>query len=373
MSMPRTVLHFSSSSGPGGAETIVAKLASSLDPHRFRSVVCLFRRGWLYDACRDHGIQTEVVPIRGALDLGWVRSFGALLRREEVAIVHAHEFSANVYGTAVARLLRIPAITTVHGKSYYADRLRRRLAYRYVGRASRMVAVSADLKQFLVNRVGVTADRVNVIYNGLDIDSSPAACSGDTVRADLRTEGYDHVIGAVGSLYPVKGHIHLVRALPAILQRCPRTLLLLIGRGELEQALRQEVARLKLDAHVRFLGFRRDVPLLLSALEVFVLPSLSEGLSMAMLEAMAAGKPVVATRVGGNPELVLDGESGYLVDAESPQALADKVVRLLQDRELANRMGVRGRLRVREKFTLRTMVDAYQRLYESPTGHQTAP
>jgi glycosyltransferase involved in cell wall biosynthesis len=162
----------------------------------------------------------------------------------------------------------------------------------------------------------------------------------------------------------VKGHIHLIKALPQILRACPKTLLLLVGRGELEQGLKAEVAKLNLDAHVRFLGYRNDVSALLALVDVFVLPSLSEGLSMALLEAMAARKPVVATRVGGNSEVVLDGDTGFLIDAESPQSISDKVVQVIRDKVGAEHMGDRGRRRVHDKFSFRAMVDKYQEFYE---------
>ncbi len=366
--VPSTVLHLSSTSGPGGAETIVKRLASSLDSGRFRSIVCLFRRGWLYDAVTAQGMPTSVIGMNGALDLQWVRAFRGLIRKEQVAVIHAHEFTANVYGSLVGQITGVPVVATVHGRSYFADQAKRRMAYRYVSRVSRMVAVSEDLKQFIVERAGVAEHRVSVVYNGVDASDPPRAEQSRALRTSLGLDGCDHVIGAVGSLYPVKGHIHLIAALPAILRACPGTLLLLVGQGELESYLRAEVASRNLGAHVRFLGFRSDVAALLSLFDVFVLPSLSEGLSMALLEAMAAGNPVVATRVGGNPELVLDGDTGFLVGAESPDSISDRVVRLLQDKALAARMGESGRRRVREKFSLRATVDRYQGYYEQATG-----
>jgi len=347
---------------------IVKGLASSLDPSRFRSIVCLFRPGWLYDASRDQGVPTSIIGINGAIDLRWARAFSALVRKERVAVIHAHEFTANAYGSFMGRIMGVPVVATVHGKNYYAEQVKRRMAYRYVSRVSRMVAVSEDLKQFIVRRVGVAENRVNVIYNGVELAGPPPLDQLSAIRADLRLGEFDHVIGAVGSLYPVKGHIHLIRALPDILRACPRTLLLVVGRGELEQALKAEVAKWDLDSRVRFLGFRNDVPALLSLFDVFVLPSLSEGLSMALLEAMAAGKPVVATRVGGNSELVLDGDTGFLVDAESPESISDRVVAILRDRQQAARMGDRGRRRVRDKFSFRAMVDHYQSYYAQAMG-----
>lgn len=361
---PRTILHLSSTSGPGGAETLVKRLATSLDPLRFRSIVCLFRRGWLYDATHSLGIPTSVIGIDGAFDLRWARAFAALVRKERVAAIHAHEFTANSYGSLMGQLLRVPVVATVHGKSYFADRAKRRMAYRYVSRVSRMVAVSQDLKDFIVRRAGVAERRLSVIYNGVDTSAPPSAERAGAIRAELGLEAFEHVIGVVGSLYPVKGHVHLIRALPGILRACPKTLLLVVGRGELEQPLKAEAASLRLGEHVRFLGLRDDVPALLSLLDAFVLPSLSEGLSMALLEAMAAGNPVVATRVGGNPEVVVDGDTGFLVDAESPGSIADPVVRLLRGKARAARMGERGRKRVREQFSFRATVEQYQRCYE---------
>lgn len=365
---PQTVLHLSSTSGPGGAEMIVKRLASSLDPRRFRSIVCLYRPGWLYDASRDQGIPTSVIGINGALDLRWARAFATLVKKERVAVIHAHEFTANVYGSMMGQIMGVPVVATVHGKNYFADQLKRRAAYRYVSRVSRMVAVSEDLKQFIVRRAGVAEHRVDVVYNGVDVAGLPSIDELSAIRAHLRLDGYDHVIGAVGSLYPVKGHVHLIKALPEILRACPRTLLLLVGQGQMEQSLKAEVVNRNLDAHVRFLGFRSDVPALLSLLDVFVLPSLSEGLSMALLEAMAAGKPVVASNVGGNSELVVDGDTGFLVDAESPESISDRVVQILRDKVQAVRMGDRGRRRVHDKFSFRAMVDRYQRYYEQAPG-----
>ena len=347
---------------------IVKRLASALDPTRFRSVVCLFRPGWLCDASLEADLPTSIIQMNGAFDTRWAQAFAALVRNERVEVIHAHEFTANTYGSLMGQIMGVPVVATVHGKNYFAEQVKRRVAYRYVSRVSRMVAVSEDLKQFIVQRVGVAEHRVNVVYNGVDVAGLPPVNQLSAIRADLRLDGYDHVIGAVGSLYPVKGHIHLIKALPEILRACPKTLLLLVGQGELEQVLKAEVVKRNLDAHVRFLGFRSDVLALLWLFDVFVLPSLSEGLSMALLEAMAAGKPVVATKVGGNSELVIDGITGLLIDSESPEAISDKVIEVLRDKMQAAGMGDHGRRRVQEKFSFRAMVDSYQNFYEQATG-----
>lgn len=362
------VLHLSSTSGPGGAEMIVRRLAASLDRSRFRSIVCLFRPDWLYDSCQEAGLPAHVIKMTGALDFNWARNFARLIRQEEIAVIHTHEFTANAYGSLMGRVLGVPVVATVHGKNYYSDELKRRMAYRYVSRSANMIAVSEDLKRFLVERVGIVPSRVRVIYNGVDVASVPQADRVDNAWRELELAHWDHVIGTVGSLYPVKGHIHLIRALPAILKDFPKTLLLLAGRDDLDRELKAEVARLKLEQHVRFLGMRNDVPVLLSTMDVFVLPSLSEGLSMALLEAMAASLPVVATRVGGNPEVVVEGETGLLIPPEDPAAIGDAVGKMLRNRSAALEMGRRGRRHVEERFSFKKVVESYQQCYEKALG-----
>lgn len=362
------ILHLSSTSGPGGAEMIVRRLATSLDRQRFRSIVCLFRSGWLGEACREAGLPTHVLGINGALDLHWARAFIGLVKRERIALIHTHEFTANVYGAMLGRLVGVPVVATIHGKNYYWEQAKRRLAYRFVSRTAKMIAVSQDLKQFVVERVGISAQRIDVIYNGVEAYVAPGADRVRELRGELELGRWDHVIGSVGSLYSVKGHIHLVKALPSILRGCPKTLVLLVGRGESESELKAEASRLGVEAHIRFLGFRNDIPLLLGLMDVFVLPSLSEGLSMALLEAMAAEKPVVATKVGGNAELIVEGETGYLVPSKAPEALADRVVNLLRNKVQAREFGCRGKQRVDEQFSLAGMVSAYQKCYEQAIG-----
>jgi len=359
----KTVLHLSSSSGPGGAETVVASVAAGLDPSRYRSVVCLFRDGWLRQRCEELGLETHVIPIRGMLDLGWLRRFSRLLRGCGVELIHTHEFGANTYGTLAGRLARVPVIATVHGRSYYSECGRRRLAYRAVSRVALMIAVSEDLRRFVVEQTGVSARRIRVIHNGINpagpVSEETRAC----LRAELEIRDGERVVLAVGNLYGVKGHRYLLEAAPSIFAECPSTVFLIAGRGECETALREQARSLGLDTRVRFLGFRRDVPALLAISDVFVQPSLSEGLSIAILEAMAAARPVVTTRVGGNPELVKDGETGMLVEPADAPRLAAALTKILKDRTEAGRLGDNALELVRRRFTTGVMVREYEAIY----------
>jgi glycosyltransferase involved in cell wall biosynthesis len=368
-----TILHLSSSSGPGGAEAVVASVASGLDPVRYRSVVCLFRDGWLRERCQRLGLETHVIPIHRALDVTWLRRFRALLGGRDVAVIHAHEFGANTWGTLAGRLARRPVIATVHGRSYYADSWRRRLAYRVVSRAAVMVGVSEDVKRFIVASTGVSSRRVQVVHNGIGVHGPVSSEARARVRAELGIVGADRVVTVVGNLYPVKGHRYLLEAAPRILALCPSAVFLFAGRGECEAELRAQANALGIEARVRFLGLRHDVPALLAIADVFVQPSLAEGLSIAILEAMAAARPVITTRVGGNSELVADGTSGLLVASADAPALAAAVTRLLTDDAEARRLGDNGLARVRSHFSVEAMVRRYEALYAGALRRSEAP
>ena len=360
----QTILYLSTSSGPGGAERVISNLSASLDPARYRAILCLFRPGWIQEHTENRGVRTYVIPTQGMFDWRWVLRVKRLLKDEHVDLIHAHEFDANVQGTFVAALSGVPLVATVHGKNYFWEKLRRRLAYQWVSRNATMVAVSENLKQFIVEKVGVDSGHVKVVYNGVDLLPHCGPADIDQCRKELDLPTGDQIVGVVGNLYPVKGHQYLIAAIPAVLAKCPNTTFIFAGRGQLEGELKEQVHQLGVAPKVRFLGLRQDIPRILAVLHAFVLPSLSEGLSLAILEAMVAGKPVIATDVGGNPELVEDSETGYLVPSQNSQALADRLISLLMNRDRALQFGKVGQLRAQGQFSLRTMVREYQGIYD---------
>ena len=214
----RTILYLSTSSGPGGAERVISNLACSLDRDRYRPILCLFRPGWIQERSESRGVPTYIIPTQGMADWRWVRRVGQLLRDEGVDLIHAHEFDANVQGTFAADLAGIPLVATIHGKNYFWEKYRRRLAYRWVSRRATMVAVSQNLKDFVVEKVGISRDRLRVVYNGVDVLPS---CGYDEVskcRKELNLPESDQVVGVIGNLYPVKGHQYLIDGIPSILR-----------------------------------------------------------------------------------------------------------------------------------------------------------
>jgi len=360
----KNVLHLCESSDTGGAESILISLVQGLDKDRYSSVVCLLSDGWLKVELEKRRIETVVIPQPRSLDFHWLAQAYRLVKDRGIHVMHSHEFATNVYASILSIATGIPVVTTAHGKNYYAEKWRRRAAYRFVAWQSTMVAVSDDLKRFLAQRVGIPLDNIRVIHNGVDLSRYTVLDGSRAVREELGIGAGQRVIGTVGNLFSVKGQTYLLKACKAVAIAVPELLLLVAGEGDQLGPLQKEASALGIEGNVKFLGFRDDVPSLLQAMEVFVLPSLSEGLPLAVLEALALRKPVVATSVGGIPEIVEDGVTGYLVPPKDPQALADKILLLLRDPRTAASFGQAGRKTVEEAFGLEQMVRKYQALYD---------
>lgn len=360
----KNVLHLCESSDTGGAESVLVSLVESLDKSCYKSVVCLLSDGWLKTQLDKRQIETIVIPQPRSFDLVWLFRLYRLLRDRTIHVMHSHEFATNVYASLLSRVTGIPVVTTAHGKNYYAEKWRRRAAYRFVARQSVMVAVSSDLKRFLAQRVGIPTGRIRVVHNGIDLSRYKVQERSHTVRAELGISTGQPIIGTVGNLFAVKGQTYLLRACKTVASIYPNFVLLVAGEGEQLGPLEKEASDLGISGNVRFLGFRDDVPSLLQAMNVFVLPSLSEGLPLSVLEAFALQKPVVATNVGGIPEIVQDGATGYLVPPRNPEALAEKIIMFLRNPQMAANMGRAGRKKVEDDFSLEKMVREYQALYE---------
>ena len=363
-----TILHLIETKGPGGAEKVFIALAEGMNRGRFRSIACLRAPGWLHDQLEQRGVSTFLFSDKGMFDPGFVRNLMKICKNENVTVIHSHEFLMNFYGALVGFLNRIPVVTTVHGRYYYWEKARRRMAMRFAAKHSQMVTVSQELTGFLVDKVGIPGDGLKTIYNGIDLEKYSQNDTTDSrlTIPDLNEQA--QVVGTVGNLYPVKGQTYLLQSIPLILKKCPDTMFVFAGRGELEETLKKEAAELGVEAHVRFLGFVADVPALLNKLDVFTLPSLAECFPLSVLEAMAHGVPPVVTDVGGNREIIEDGVSGYVVPAADHEALAEKIICLLQDKELVRSIGEHACGTIQARFSMETMLSNYAQLYDKLIG-----
>lgn len=357
------VLYLIETGGPGGAERMLLNLACGLKGS-YRPVVGLGRPGWLQSQFVASGVPCEIVRSHGWGDLGIVADTVKIIRKHCISLIHAHEFYMNVIGAAAALLTGVPLVCTVHGKNYYPDHPRRISLYKMVAwRAGAMVAVSRDLQYFFCQLTGLMPSQVRVIYNGVPLGSHDHAISDRSILQSIGIPIDSLLIGAIGNLYPVKGHIYLVRAMPEILQRHPGAHVVLLGRGGELEHLREESKALGVEKHIHLLGYREDTAKWLEVMDVYVQPSLNEGLPLALLEAMNAGVPVVVTAVGGMPEVVVAGQTGLTVAPNSSDELAHAIVKVLGDRNLAVKVGLAGEQQVRANFSLESMIAGYRNVY----------
>lgn len=347
--------------GPGGAELMMLDLASELRSrgHAVLPVNLANGTGWLGARFEAAGFQPATFEIRSALDPGAVRSLTSILRDFRADVVHSHEFTMAIYGAAAAPRAGARHVITMHGGLYYATAWRRRMALRWAARRSdALVGVSVATAAALERTLGTGRRRAVVVPNGIPQRSGVR----ELVRRELSIAPDDLLIVAVGNLYPVKGHAVLLDAL-AMLRDRDGWHLAIAGRGEEEAGLRARAAAAGIESRVHILGFRDDIPDILAAGDIFAMPSLSEGLPLALVEAMSFGLPVVVTRVGGIPEVVTDGVEALLVPPSDPSALASALRRLIDDVQLRRRLGDAGRTRAQRDYAIGTMADRYERLY----------
>jgi sugar transferase (PEP-CTERM/EpsH1 system associated) len=355
---PLHICHIVLSLEPGGLENGVVNVINGLDPAEFRSSVCCLQRAGEFAARLGPDVAIASMDLRPGNDPWMPLRVARLLRRWDVDIVHTRNAESFFYGILAARLARVLAVVhSEHGRVFPEKPMRalaQRLLLRHVDAA---FAVSEQLRSDLVRELRIPADRFEVFYNGVDVERFQR---GQTRGAPRDTGGL--LIGSVGRLAAVKNYALLLHAI-ARLPEAPSCRLVLIGEGPERAALKELAAQLGLERRVEFSGHRDDVPQLLQGLDIFVLPSLSEGMSNTLLEAMAAGLPVVASDVGGNRELIESERSGLLFPSGDVAALAEQLGRLLGDADLRARLGRAAALRARSEFSMEAMLARYASLY----------
>lgn len=351
----------------GGAEVLAARLARRLRG-AFRFVfVCLDQLGVLGQRLSEEGFAVHVLGRKQGVDLRCTRELARVMQQERIDLLHAHQYTPFFYG-ATARLLwrKAPVLFTEHGR-WFPDypRRKRMIANRLLlERRDRVVGVGEAVRGALIHNEGIPARRVAVIYNGIDL-SAFANQDGqrDVVRRELGLEPGSPVIIQVARLDVLKDHATAIRTIGHVVKQRPDARLLIVGDGPEGQAIRGLVQQEGLTEQVRFLGLRNDVPRLLAASDVALLTSVSEGIPLTLIEAMAARLPVVSTKVGGVSEIVEEERTGLLGPSGDPRALADQLLRLLGDPDLRERMGQLGLERAYAFFSEEQMHDRYQRLY----------
>jgi len=357
------IAHLIECDGPGGAERIVAAMATSLQAAGSRNVVFLPANGegWLARELEGSGVAVEYFTIDRPLSPQCARALVAAFRRHRIDVAHSHEFSMAVYGAWASWRTGVPHVITMHGIRYYNEKLRRRLAMRAAVAASdQVVAVSEPLAVAIRSDLGVPESKVMVLANGVRY-TEPEFIS---LRDELHLSSDDRLIVAVGNLYPVKGHGHAIEALARLKDRYPSLHLAISGRGDLDGELRARAREHGLEGRVHLLGLRSDIPAILAAADLFVQPSLSEGLPLALLEAMFAGCPIVATDVGQVRVALDNGSAGILVEPGNSAALAAGLDQLLSNPAEARRLGAAAAMQAAGEYDLSRMVQRYAAVYD---------
>ena len=355
----------------GGTENQFMALARMLDRTRFDiEFACLRRWGGFVDELVERNIPLTEYPVptfRSVTAFAQQARLARHIARRNVQIVHAYNFYGNVFATPPARLVAPVTIASIRDRAPYLTTMQKRVQ-RYACQFADCILVNADaVKDWLIGE-GYDASRIAVIRNGVDLSRFDDPPPSGRLRSELGLAEQTPLVGVISRLTRLKGLEHFLEAAAIVRSRIPNVRFIVVGetspmdRGYLGE-LREYAERCGVAREVTFTGLRRDVPAVLSSLDVSVMPSLNEALSNVVLESMAAGAPTVATRVGGTPEAIVDGVTGVLVPPASSSALAEAIVHLLNDTALAAHLGHAARAHIADHFSVRRMVRSTEDLY----------
>lgn len=352
----------------GGAEVLVSRIIRRMrNGYRF-VVACLDQVGELGETLMYEGIEVTLLKRRPGFDWSCVRRLRDLCVDNNVDLVHAHQYTPFAYAIATRVYGRRPAVLfTEHGR-FHPDypSLKRKVFNRlFSAKRDMFVAVGKSVRQALVKNEGLPGDRIEVVYNGVDFE---AFREDVDIRCETRREiGFDDefVVAMVARLDTIKDHDTAIRAIAAAITQNPNIRLMLIGDGPLRESIARQVTELRLPHQIRLLGSRSDVARLLRAADAFLLTSVSEGIPVTIIEAMGAGVPVVATAVGGIPEMIEHRVTGLLADAKDILGIAAAIVELAGDERLRKSLAESARARAHSQFSEESMITRYDELFRS--------
>lgn len=360
------ILQLIQTGGPGGAENVLLML-TLYSKDRFNIVVGLLKEGWLSQQLDNAGVPVKIVRHGRFIDIKLILNLVRMIKKEKVDIVQSHLLDMNFYSCIAAKIAGVPHISTEHGDVNQLPEkvgLKTFIKLKTISTLSnKIVFVSEYTKNAFLRISHIVKEKISVIYNGRNLKNYESIIDKNKKRAEIGIPEDAVIVGNVASLVLVKGQTYLLKAAQKVIKIFPKTYFIIIGRGKLEEELKKEADELGIAGNIKFLGYRTDVGELLKVIDIFVLPSISEGMPLSIIEAMASKKPVIATRIASNPEIVEDGVSGILIHPANPDILADKIIELLKNPGLANEMALRGYKKVKENFNLEFMLEKYGKIY----------
>lgn len=364
----KTILHMIDTTGPGGAETVFIQLADLIRQRGYRSIVVIRGPGWVQDELERRGLNPVILDAKGSFAIGFLRQLIRLAKQEKVELVQSHLLGSNVYAALLGMAHRCPVVATYHGVVDVDPNERFRRLKKFVMRCgiSRYVAVSHSLAREIERRNLLNPAKTRVIYNGVQPEVFVIR-NPSWLREKLGIPDDAVLVGSLGNVRPAKAYDLLIQVAAQLKQTEREVHFVVAGHKKpaLMATLASQMEGNGTSGRVHFIGFVEDSADFLAQLNIFMLCSRSEGFSIATLEAMLAGLPVLSTRCGGPEEILTHRQTGWLVEAGNVDALAEGLQTLVGDRNLSEKMGTAARQHASHQFGLHTMVDGYVSLYSS--------
>lgn len=356
----------------GGAEKQILSFCQKISKGKFEVIVgCISKPDRLLNAINQFNIKTVCFGIRRIYSLRGIIEgikFSYFLKKERIDIIMTYHFGADIWGGIFASLARVPVIISNRRDAGFWRKTSHIMAYRLTNRFVRkIITVSKAVNEMLIREENVPPQSIELIHNGIDLERFSSPVDKTSKKRELGIAQDALVIGCVGNVRPVKGHSYLIDAAHSVVSTFPNAHFLMIGEYQANGWIEDKLNNLQLKDKVQLLGMRNDVSEILSACDICVLPSLSEGLSNALLEYMAAGKPIVATDAGGNAELIQHMVSGLLTKKADSKDLADKIIMLLENANLREKLSRQAKEDAKDKFPIEKMIKKYEKLFEELT------
>jgi len=372
---PKKILQLSSSYGFFGAENVIAELSRELVSSDFTPIIGVFNNTKnphleLIEFAKNNNISCHLFHCNGQFDFTTIISIRKFIKKNKIDLIHTHGYKSNFYAVLATLFYKTSRIVTCHPwiKTSFKMKFYSFIDKFLLNRFDKIITVSEALKSEIAE-AGVALEKISIIPNGINITRFTQRYDVDEVRMQLGVPAHYKVIGTVGRLSVEKGHIILIEAARKILKKFPSTFFLIVGDGLLREELHQKTVNLAIGDHFLFTGLIDDVPKILSIIDLFVLPSLTEGLPMALLEAMAAKKPVIASAVGSIPQLIIHNKTGLLTQPADTEGLANSICELLQNQQKADQLAEAGYQTIVDNYTSKIMarryMDVYHRLLNS--------
>ena len=350
----------------GGAQKQLVQLVRGLNKNKYEPVVCCLTKGGpLEDELRQERIRCFILYKRFKFDFSVILRLISLIRREKPDILHTYIFTANSFGRAAGIIGRVrKIIASEHGMDVWKSKFHFLIDRILLHWTDKVICVSDGVKTFYADKIGLSKEKSVTIYNCV-AETTRNGANVDVIRKNCGIQSEDRLIGTIGRLAVGKGMKCLIHAIAIVRKQIPQIKFLIVGDGPQKTKLTELVDKLDMRKSVIFAGLQKDVSPFLNAMEFFVFPSLYEGLGIVLLEAMSFGKPVVASNIPGVDEVVVDGETGILVEHSNPVALASAIKKLLNNREQARMLGIAGRERAAKCFGCKRMVSEYEQIYDA--------